>query len=267
MTLLHTARKALHLTQQEMADRCGLSRYVWRALEAGLSLPTPAQAGQIEAVCGHPIPSSHDLLSPQEIRNWFRRRRFALAPFNPEPWQRMRRNPRVDKESACRYTLEWAERLLPCDSALEAQTWLEFILLGARPLLANPHELGCEWHPIVDHLGKALGCRYLPGLQGRYANLRYAIWPQVNLRTAALTLRVDGLLWARIGTKSTWETLEIDGGGHDSRKDAYRNKCLGKEALRFSQEQVDQLQVKRLFLQGCQKALANIAAEPKVSVG
>lgn len=256
MTLLNKARKALNLTQQEMADRCGLSRFVWRALEVGLSLPTPAQARQIEAVCGHPIPSARDLIDPQDLRNWFGRRRFAFAPFNPEPWQRMRRNPQIDKEFACPTTLEWAQRLLPCDSALEAHGWLQFILFGARTLLANPHELGCEWHPIVDHLGNALGCRYLPGLQGRLADLRYAVWPQVNLRTSAQTFRLDGLLWLSIGTKSTWTGLEYDGKGHDSKKDDYRNRCLGKEPIRFSHRDIDELQVERLFLQQCRSVLA-----------
>jgi len=251
MTLLHTARKALNLTQQEMADRCGLSRLVWRAMEVGASLPTPAQARQIEAVCGFPVPSSHDLISPQDLRNWFGRRRFAFAPVNPEPWQRVRRNPQIDKEDACRYTLEWAQRLLPCDSALEAHGWLQFIQFGARPLLANPHELGCEWHPIVDHLGKALGCRSLPGLQGRIDSFRYAVWPQVSLRTSALTLRLDGLLWLGMGAKSTWTGLEYDGRGHNSKNDLYRNQCLGKEVMRFSYQEIEELQVERLFVQGC----------------
>lgn len=51
-SLLLTKRKALQLTQAEIAEQCGFSRNYYTMIEAGTRTPTPKDAKKIANILG-----------------------------------------------------------------------------------------------------------------------------------------------------------------------------------------------------------------------
>ena len=259
MTLLHSIRKSLNLTQEEMATHCGLCRLTWLRLEAGLLLPSAAEAAKIQKLCAQPVPHAGQTLSKANIRAWFQPPRFAHQQVNPSHWHKLNRSKGFLFKRVSQSTRDWMRLMLPCESTCEACAWMQFAQLGALPVLANPHELGYQQHPIVDSLGQALGARYLAGLQGKHGDLLYALWPQVHVRTATTNPRLDALLWIRNKRYSVWVDLEVDGAGHNPKNDKYRDEHLAMPTLRFSQNEVDRMRVAQLFVERAHERLSPAA--------
>lgn len=241
MKMLHEIRVQLGISQGEMAARLGVSRQCWNRLEAGAVLLNGQLGEMLEKDFGA-LALACDTLSFLEAREWSKTRPYAFRRVNPEPWERAWSNygfdiSRLPIEARLR---EWMTKLLPCDSALESFGWFQLAALSARSLLHNPHALGFRGAPIVDGRGRALGERYLPGLAGRFDRVKFLLWPQVSLRPARATFRVDGLVWARCGRKGAWAALEFDGSGHHFAKDAMRKEILRLDEIRIPEFEVTQ---------------------------
>ncbi|MBT9583348.1 helix-turn-helix transcriptional regulator [bacterium] len=88
--MLREIRVRRCLTQQQMADKCGISRQRWSQIEAGLSLP-PEEVAEELAAFG-PIPSALDMFSGQQLRKWFLTAPYPLKLVNRDPWEKALRN-------------------------------------------------------------------------------------------------------------------------------------------------------------------------------
>lgn len=134
--------------------------------------------------------------------------------------------------------MAWARQLVRADSAIEALAWLLLLAAGAKVFLGNPHLWGFRLHPLVDSLGACLGERVLPGFFLQRGDKKICIWPQVLLRPKEFAFRPDALILIVSGKTCRWCTIEIDGKGHNSAKDRFRQQQLKLEELRFSAEEI-----------------------------
>lgn len=205
MNLLKLVRKVLHLNQQQAAQKFEVSRQLWAYIESDSCLPSAKLAASLTEAVGL-VPHQDEVLSGREIRVLIQDLRpyeFELA--HPEPWHRAAKNwaypiSRLELDPRTR---PWMEKLMVCQSAIEAYGWLQLAGLKGRPQISNPHELGFRELPITDGRGKALGERRLAGLRGEHLGLRFLTWPQVHLRPGSVTYAVDGLVWIRWGNRSS----------------------------------------------------------------
>ncbi|MBX3170592.1 MAG: helix-turn-helix transcriptional regulator [Candidatus Eremiobacteraeota bacterium] len=250
MNIFQTIKNRLHLSSQKMADRIGISRFAWRRLETGKNLPSPQQAQNLETLCGHALPTTAHLISSERMR-LFETGRYQLPPVTPGPWLRLK--SRVLPTTPGWRTLDWAQQLISCESDFEAKGWWSFIRAGAKPVMANPHELGFDLHPIVRADDRALGARVLPGFGNFEGNLPYLIFPQVRLRTPTIPARLDGLVWYKAGAFTGWADLEFDGAGHNFANDSRRTQALGLPAIRITQQVLESNQVLQTFLEHCRQ--------------
>lgn len=246
MNIYRQVRKEKNLSQVQIAESCGMSRFNWHCIEVGKQLPRREQLEKI----GTGLPCREDRLSARELRLWTRSHPFQIEAVNPEPWIRARKHwaYRIDSFGLSPELLQWIEKLFLCDSGVEAYGWVQLACLEGRRQISNPHELGFDRHPIVLKSGIALGSQQFAGLQGRQDGLDFLVWPQVWLRTPSVTFRVDGLLILRRGKRSMWAILEFDGFGHEPDRDQFRRESLGLPEIRLTSEDVKSLRVAESFV-------------------
>lgn len=250
MNIFHLIKKRLNLNNQKIAELTGLSRFAWRRLETGQNLPNPQQAESLERICGHALPTTAHLMNSERMR-LFETDRYQLSPVTPGPWLRLK--SRIFQNHPGWRTLDWAQQLLACESDLEAKGLWPFIQAGAKPVVANPHELGFDLHPIIRADDRALGARVLPGLANFEGDLPYIIFPQVRLRTPTIPARLDGLVWYKVDDFAGWADLEFDGNGHNSTNDPRRTLALGLNTIRITKQIIDSHQVVQTFMNGCRQ--------------
>lgn len=250
MNIFQLIKTRLNYGSQKMADRSGLSRFAWRRLETGQNLPRPQQAKALESLCGHALPTTAHLITSERMR-LFELGRYQLPPVTPGPWLRLK--SRILPTHPGWRTLDWAQHLVSCESDFEAKAYWPFIRAGAQPVMANPHELGFDLHPIVQADDRALGSRVLPGFASFEGDLPYLIFPQVRLRTSTIPARLDGLVWFKVDDFTGWGDLELDGGGHNTANDLRRALALGLPTIRINQQTLDSNQVLETFRTQCRQ--------------
>lgn len=250
MNIFHLLKKRLNLKTQKIAEQTGLSRFSWRRLETGQNLPSPQQAASLERICGHALPTTAHLITSERMR-LFETDRYQLPPVTPGPWMRLK--SRIFPSHPCWRTLDWAQQLIACESDLEAKGLWPFIQAGAKPVMANPHELGFDLHPIVRADDRALGSRVLPGIANFEGDIPYAIFPQVRLRTPTIPARLDGLVWYKVYDFTGWVDMEFDGAGHNSANDPRRTQALQLPIIRITQQMIDSNLVLQTFLNQCRQ--------------
>ncbi len=250
MNIFQKIKNRLNYGSQKMADRCGLSRFAWRRLETGQNLPNPQQAQDLELLCGHAVPTTAHLI-PSERMRLFETARFQLPPVTPGPWLRLK--SRILPTHPGWRTFDWAQQLISCESDFEAKAYWPFIRSGAQPVVANPHQLGFDLHPIVQADDRALGPRVLPGFASFEGDLPYLIFPQVRLRTPTIPARLDGLVWYKVDDFTGWADLEFDGAGHNTANDLRRTQALALPIIRITQQTLQSNQVLETFLSHCRQ--------------
>ncbi|MBX3166702.1 MAG: hypothetical protein KF760_04790, partial [Candidatus Eremiobacteraeota bacterium] len=186
-------------------------------------------------------PCSDDIMPDKVLEAASKRRPYELESHNQERWHfafrawgRRLSNLRIDPRKAA-----WIRQLVRVDSAIEALAWLLLLAAGAKVFLGNPHLWGFRLHPLVDSLGACLGERVLPGLYLERENGRIWIWPQVHLRPKEFAFRPDALVLIVSGNSCRWCILEIDGYGHNSAKDLFRQEQLKMHEFRFSKKEIE----------------------------
>lgn len=254
MEMLREIRVRRCLTQQQMADKCRISRQRWSQIEAGLSLPPPEVAEEL-AEFG-PIPSALDMFSGQQLRQWFLTVPYQLKLVNRDPWEKALRNWGywIGKLGVDGRTRQWMMGMLESESALEAYGWFQVAALNGRPQIYNPHEAGFGLHPVVDRLDRLLGERRLPGLYGQTEGIRFVAWPQISLRLRSI-FRLDGLIWLRKGVKGAWAMLEFNGPTHETEYDKTRKALLGLPDITVTESDIKALRVAAIFRKQAQKIL------------
>jgi hypothetical protein len=124
---------------------------------------------------------------------------------------------------------EQACHQISCDSSIEALHLLVLLASGAEPLMVRPLEFGQPPHPICDpQLMNQVGHRLHPCLK---LNEAFHFF-QVSFQADSV-LRVDVLRW-----DDKWSVLEINGLGHDYRKDHDRAARLRLPVHWFSEEDI-----------------------------
>ena len=193
MTIFYRVRKKLKLSQAKMAEKVGLARQTWQLLEYGELLPSPEVAEFIHQLTAEHVPSISDCIGSIEARNWVTVRPYEFQEATGEVWARVHEycenmtelNRRIPQS-----LLGWMKNMLQIESIPEGFTYLQLALCGAVRMIGSPYELGYRGQPIVDIQGHVLGERKLPGLRGKFGDLRYLLWPQVGLRPrSARTIR------------------------------------------------------------------------------
>ena len=129
----------------------------------------------------------------------------------------------------------------PCDSALEYLAWALLVVAGALLVAASPLERGFCRHPLLDHLGWALGLQPKPCLHWRVGDLECLIWPQITVQPGRYPFRVDALLLVCRGIQRRWCVLEIDGPLHTAQGDKNRDDEFKIPVLRFPADTIKNL--------------------------
>ena len=237
----------MNLAQAEVARRCGMSRQRLCLIEGGRALPTQKQAVLLAGALGlGAVPCVEDIRSDKKVG---RLRPYTFDPVNQERWNSAGKfwERLFRKLPAGR--LAWMRNMLRVDSAIEALAWILLALAGATPFVGNPHQWGFRLHPLVDGLGLCLGERVLPGLHYEKDGVAFWLWPQVNLRPKDVTFRVDALMLFIEGDKCRWLIVEIDGDGHVSINDLFRQEQLKMGEVRILGDDIKARRMLELLIQ------------------
>lgn len=250
--MLREARAKLNLTQAELGELVSLSRTRVSQLECGWRSPSQTEQEVLCAALG---------LSPADLRR--------AAPITPRPnlsqikrrfspWTQYRvpkdrpsevryraavqKHPELVRRVAGnlkgRQDLDWIRVYLreTCfDSYLEVLFSLLLLEDGAQPGWLAPHHAGFVDWPIVEPVTrKVVGHRARPALAWE----EMLLFPQVTLRARKVTTRLDLLLGTQERGRTHWFDVEIDGPGHDSSTDHFREMEHGLSVVRFGTQQV-----------------------------
>ena len=201
------------------------------------------------------------LLDDRDLREQSGVRPFDLERVNPDNWRAAMRywGSSLRKLNIGRDTWDWMSTFLPSDSTRECYGLGQVALAGAVPAVGNPHQWGFDLHVVVDRFGKLLGARMLPGLAYTGPDGYFVFWPQVSLRTAKTTFRLDGLMFYRRGSERYWLVVEFDAEGHNFVKDPYRTAQLGMLEVRISGEEIRQKKTFALLTERAEAEIAGLA--------
>lgn len=126
-------------------------------------------------------------------------------------------------------------RDLPVDSAEEAV--LDLHTAGLAPVRTHlsPASLGFFAHAVIDPVTRVVvGHRRRPAFALQLDEALYVLLSHVAVRPADTAI-MDRLVGVREGATS-WIDMEVDGGGHDSRRDEQRAAAIGLPVLRVTTE-------------------------------
>ena len=248
---LKNYRTSCSLTQQQLAEAVGLSRYQISRYERGLGCPSSRVVRRIQEQLGFPLDQPHrGQCNSPKVRRCFGSNPEKLgAPANSAAWGRVAKH---HPDLVCRLGQPppGLSAWIRTDSSLECLAWMQLHFAGGLLLFESPALLGYSSHPLCAETGFTLGTDLLPCLF--LARLKLLIWPQVNIRGPHRSFRVDGLALVRTGPRNRWVVVEIDGAGHRPDYDLYRTDSLQMPVLRFatpdimSLEFVDRLEKKLL---------------------
>jgi transcriptional regulator with XRE-family HTH domain len=241
MSYLKAARRKNNENLCQASLRIGCSRQHLSRLEQGKALATPEQARAIREIYGVPVLEAAHFARFGDLHRDLGLSPFELEPVSQDPWRVAYAcwGEKLRKAGLTLATFDWMSHFLSGESSHECYAWLQVAVAGAEPFLGNPHEWGFDAHPIIDRSGRLLAERQLAGLIYRDKDVDIILWPQVSMRIDARhAFRLDCLMLLRVGGKVYWFSGELDGGGHDSRKDAYRSEKLGMLEVRISGEEI-----------------------------
>lgn len=146
--------------------------------------------------------------------------------------------PRFDARPDSR-EVELFLRDFPADSADEALFYLLAVTSGCTCLHVAPAGLGFFYRPVIDPGSRVVvGHRRRAALTLEFEGATIVLMPQVAVRPRE-TIIMDALVGVREGL-TTWVDLEIDGGGHDPRRDDERTQALGLPVLRVTTQMLQE---------------------------
>lgn len=158
-------------------------------------------------------------------------------------WLEPRFDARPDREE-----VELFLRDLPVDSADEALFDLLVATFGGMGVRVAPTGLSFCKHAVIDAETRVpVGHRRRVALSVDFDDAACVLIPQVAVRPRE-TIIMDFLVGVREGT-TTWIDLEVDGGGHDPRRDEERTAALGLPVLRVTTKMLPEAQFMKRTLQ------------------
>jgi transcriptional regulator with XRE-family HTH domain len=230
------------LSQTQLARLSGISRQRISDYESNRHVPGQRLMQRLSEIL------DPELSSPPQLQG------SALKNTRPSParlpyektfaasWERVRQTYwRTLQRIGFQRFPRWFCGGTPCDSALEYLAWALLVMAGALLVTASPLERGFRRHPLLDHLGWALGLQPRPCLCWRVGDLDCLIWPQISVQPANYPFRPDALALVCRGHQKLWCLLEIDGPLHSPQWDKNRDDEFKIPVLRFSAEVVKDL--------------------------
>lgn len=235
------ARQALQLSQTVLCEKTAISQGRLSQLERGRRPPSREEWAQLSQHLNlGPYPGRPTLLAP--LGRW-----SADSPILSSA-----ERPFVARSAAARYTfpteMESVSTLVALrndakscyefleaaalDSGDEAYFYLRLLAEGARPCHFSPTRAGFRTSPIVDPLTKkVIGDLRRPCLELKQECL---VFPQTSILVGNRLFRLDALICVRCPKHRVWIDLEIDGPGHRSELDKWRERNLQLPTLRLS---------------------------------
>ena len=133
--------------------------------------------------------------------------RYLTAEASKQSWL-------VAEEACAAFDLpvppaDFRERV-PC-TLVQALSWCRLLKDGATLGEASPMEFGFWNHGLVDQYHNPIGIRPLPLITWEDSSWRFILWPQVRVRTAHRTYRLDALGLSAGWSSSRWSVLQLDG--------------------------------------------------------
>jgi len=151
-------------------------------------------------------------------------------------WLEPRFDARPDRQE-----VELFLRDLPVDSADEALFDLLAATFGGTGVRVAPAALRFCQHAVIDPESRVpVGHRRRVAFSMDFDDAAYVLIPQVAVRPRE-TIIMDLLVGVREGI-TTWIDLEVDGGGHDPRRDEERTEALGLPVLRVTTKMLQEAQ-------------------------
>lgn len=241
MKIFKHRREQLNQSLRQVAEACGMSAARLSEIERGLRHPRPEV---VEKLCTH-LGVKHQALPPADLPLEVKRQLRTqpddvVRPVTRQTWCQRCEDAYPTQLSQLKNLpdLAWMDELCHFDSSLEPLGVFQFLDRGATMHAGNPHSYGFDGWPVLDHSGRLLGARRLPFLSFAAAQYRLLIWPQVSMRIWKYVQRVDFLCLIRKRRSSLWGTMEIDGAGHDFRRDRHREQLIALPTRRFREEDV-----------------------------
>lgn len=238
------SRVRRRLTQEVLAQRCGISRTRLVQLESNYRNPTPKERLALARKLGLYETAPLSIGVKGRLRSQGRRSRTSAPIYFPP----QDRPTEVRYRAALSHYPHYVETVvkqleirsdfvdlaylcskLACDSRAEVLLILAILQRGALPALMSLSELGWLRHKAIDPRSRTeVNHRPQPCL----VLDETVFFFQVALLTPRLYV-VDTLVW-----KQGWYVLEIDGKGHDFSNDDERSQQLALPVLRFRTEEI-----------------------------
>lgn len=250
MDYFQQRRKALGLSQAELARRCGVTRQRISAIVQGRELAEESLAKSLELHLGtEGLPRQRQILPRSVLRRLNRPRPFDLPAVNQDGWHRMERHYRdqIDILGLEPAALLWMQTNFTADSGVEGVGLCSLAATGAERVWASPTESGYRGHGVVDRNGQPLGERLLPALYWKTSEFEVVFWPQLGLQNARGTFRVDLLSLIRVSGRTFWRPIEINGPLHREEQDEYRSRLLGVKPICIRDSLVRDLRLPELL--------------------
>lgn len=225
MSTLKVLRKARGLTLEALAKLTKLDARRLGELERGYRLPQPEEAQRLGQF-GCQLPPMDAYLRPSEALPKGSRRPFELPVFSEEYWKKALSHR---EESLPR----WFMLATECHSRFEADCWLDLADRGGQPRLASPLALGFGQHHLVDDQGEGLANRVRACLRLRQPPRTVLLFPQIKILTSRVQFQLDGLGLCIKEGRNFWFDFELDGDGHDPRRDWFRQRHLAMLEVRI----------------------------------
>jgi len=213
------------LNLSQLGRKAGIGSRRLGEIEVGKRLPSTEERQKLANLGCHLPPVDATISLSNCIRDW-RSRPFELPYFSTQNWERAL-GKREETLPA------WFRCSTECYSVYEADCWLDLGLYGAQAQLASPLAMGFRQHHVVDDLDQGLGERLRPCLVMKNQGTSLTVFPQLRVQTRRGTFKLDGLILICRGSFSLWVNLELDGAGHDFRRDEFRQAQLAMEVVRI----------------------------------
>lgn len=265
--LFRTLREEHRLSQAELAELAGLSQQFVSDLERGLCRGTRASLELLCKALGLDVDEAirrtgwSPAVKGRPNRTLERRLEAAFAPpglytppFERSVAQRLMTarkqypdilahlefilSERRDLKELSAFMAEW-----PTESVLELLHLYWLCCLAMKGALLSPSRMGCSLDLYDWESRRHVGHLLMRSLAAELNGLSVVAWAQVPVRVRDAEgnlhhFRVDNLLGLMGSLGAVWCVLEVDGAGHDPRKDAERTALLGLPVLRVSEEEL-----------------------------
>lgn len=243
--VLKKRRLELRLTQRALGKKVGVSGKQISKLEVGDRVPTKALYLRLQEILGK-LPYPHRFKTPRHNERWrilFRDQRIYRRPKDRSLTSRVkaaRLSYPVEIEKLKRVIEEHQAMLEAGDSGSGLELIVCLLVLafvGAVELSVRPVSWGYRGLAVCDPVsGEILADKSFPAIGLEWDDCTAVLIPQVTVLTKDRPITLDFLVCVRIGRRTVWFALEVDGPGHCSKADELRASFL--KTARISEAEI-----------------------------